>query len=204
MARPKATPEQRTEIRRGIQRAAAEIYRADGISAISARAVAKKAGVSVGTIYAYFGDLPGLMQSLWTGRVERQNDLFKAVAAEHSDPVERLRALMVSYLRFGVENPDLYRGVFLFVRPESLDRGDTTPFTSFVFPALLIEAIGEGQAADRLVERDPAELAQTLWSALHGCLALPANLDRLGFASAEEMTAPMVDALLRGVCSRGG
>ena len=108
MARPKATPEQRAQVRRSIQAAASEIYRDGGIGAISARAVATKAGVSVGTIYSYFGDLTGLGRSLWTGRVAEQEDKFRALAAQHQDPVARLRALLDAYLAFGIEQSELY------------------------------------------------------------------------------------------------
>lgn len=199
MARPKATPEQRKLVRRSIQSAAADLYRAKGIAAISARAVATKAGVSVGTIYSYFGDLAGLMQSLWTGRVAEQEGVFRAVAARHADPAERLRALLEAYIAFGIEQDDLYRGTLMFVRPTALETPEKQPLSIFAFPTLLREAIEQGQAKGQFVDGDPAMLMQTLWSGVHGALALPINLDRLALKSATEMTAPMVDALMRTV-----
>ena len=65
MARPTLTKEQRAEIRSRIRKAATELYPESGLSDISARGIAKRAGVSVGTIYSYFDNLPELMQSLW-------------------------------------------------------------------------------------------------------------------------------------------
>jgi len=155
MARPKATPEQREEIRRGIQLAAAAIYRETGIGGISARAVAKEAGVSVGAIYAHFGDLTTLMQSLWMGHVDKQNAKFEAVAQEHADPVERMSALMRAYLNFGIKNAQLYRSAFLFVRPESHDTPEVQPLASMAFGALLIAAIQEGQSAGTVMPGEP-------------------------------------------------
>ena len=197
MARPKATPEQRAAVRRSIQGAAAEIYREEGIASISARAVAVKAGVSVGTIYSYFGDLTGLMQSLWTGRVGEQDKVFHRLAAEHGNPIQRIEALLKAYLQFGIDQPDLYRGTLMFVRPAALGTPDKQDLSEFAFPTLLIEAIEQGQASGQIVDEDPGELAQILWSGVHGALALPVNLDRLALKPATELTVHVVPALMR-------
>ncbi|MEM9053955.1 MAG: TetR/AcrR family transcriptional regulator [Pseudomonadota bacterium] len=199
MARPKASPEKRAEVRRSIQQAAADLYRAEGVSAITARAVARHAGVSVGTIYAYFGDLTALMQSLWVNRVQRQNDAFRQLASKYEDALERLHAMLAAYLRFGIENADLYKGTFLFVRPEKLDTPERMAFDTNAFPALLVETIQAGQARGQIIPGEPAQLAQMLWSGLHGCLAMPVNLDRLALMPADKIAEPMVDMLMRGI-----
>ncbi len=199
MARPKATPEQRAAVRRSIQAAAADIYASEGIASISARAVATKAGVSVGTIYSYFGDLTGLMQSLWTGRVAAQEDVFRALAAQHADPAARLQALLEAYIDFGIEQDDLYRGTLMFVRPTALETPEKQPLSDFAFPTLLRETVEAGQASGQFVDGDPAMLTQMLWSGAHGALALPINLDRLALKPATEMAAPIVDGLMRVV-----
>jgi len=199
MARPHATPEQREEIRRSIRKAAAELYRREGIAGISARSVAQRAGVSVGTIYAHFGDLTGLMQSLWTGHVERQNAVFRDVAALHAEPVARLRALLDAYLRFGIENAVLYRNAFLFVRPESQPAPEAATLAHADFPRLLLAAVREGQGKGSIVEGDPEALAQVLWSAVHGCLALPVNFDRIALQPPADLAQLTLDAALRGI-----
>ena len=199
MARPKATPEQRAEVRRSIQRAAAAIYREEGLAGVSARAVAKKAGVSVGTIYSYFGDLAGLGRSLWEGRIARQEQVFRDIAARHSDPLERLRALLDAYLTFGIEQHEIYRSVLLFVRPDSMGVPERQAVSAVAFPSLLAETIEEGQACGQFVDGNPADLAQVLWSGVHGAIALPINLARIELKSLEEIRAMTVEALLRMV-----
>ena len=199
MARPKATEAQRTEIRRGIQKAAAAIYRENGIGGVSARAVATKAGVSVGAIYSHFGDLKTLMQSLWTRHVDRQSEVFQAIADQHTDPADRMSALLTAYLEFGIKNPDLYRNAFMFVRPDNMDKPKALSPETLAFPSLLIQTVRDGQAAGQFVKGAPEEIGQLLWSGLHGCLALPVNFDRLSFAKAEDVAAPMVSALMRAI-----
>jgi len=202
MARPKATPEQRAAVRRSIQAAATDLYRAEGIAAISARAVATNAGVSVGTIYSYFGDLTGLMQSLWTGRIAEQEDVFRALAAKHAAPAARLQTLLEAYIAFGIEQDDLYRGTLMFVRPTAHETPDKQSLSNFAFPTLLKETVEAGQANGQFAEGDPATLTQVLWSGVHGALALPINLDRLALKPAAEMAAPVVEALMRMVQDR--
>ena len=199
MARPKATPEQRAEIRRTIQRAALDLYRAQGLASISARAVAKKAGVSVGTIYSYFGDLTGLGQSLWEGPVARQEDVFRALASEYDIPLDRIEALLEAYLRFGIEQAQLYRNALMFVRPAAADVPDKEALTGYSFPSLIRQAIEDGQALETIVAGDPAELTQLLWSGVHGALALPVNMDRLALKPTMNMVEATVEGLLRMV-----
>jgi len=199
MARPKATPEQRAEVRRSIQRAATDLYREEGLSAISARAVAKKAGVSVGTIYSYFGDLAGLGQSLWAGRVARQEEVFREIAGQHQDPVERIQALLHAYLAFGIDQHELYRNVLLFVRPGALGTPEKQDLSAFAFPTLLKAAIEQGQGSGDIRASNPGDLAQILWSGVHGALALPVNLDRVELKPAKAMIEATVAGLLRMV-----
>ncbi|MEL6829583.1 MAG: TetR/AcrR family transcriptional regulator [Pseudomonadota bacterium] len=197
MARPQATPEQRAALRRRIQRAAAEIYTQQGIAAITARAVAKDAGVSVGTIYAHFDGLPGLMQSLWTGHVERFETTLRNLAEAEPDPVRRLRGLMAAYLTFGIDNAELYKGAFMFVRPDGLDKPEPDPFRSVAFGDELSRTIRDGQMRGQILDGDPDQLAQFLWAGLHGCLAIPVNFDRLRMAPATETGAQTIDLLVQ-------
>ncbi|OYU69255.1 MAG: hypothetical protein CFE28_04100 [Alphaproteobacteria bacterium PA2] len=197
MARRPATEAQKKAARRQIQKAAASFYAEHGAAAVSARAVAQRAGVSVGKIYAHFGSLQGLMQSLWMEPIEAINVKLWEMAAEITDPVQRLRALLNAYVEIAVTRPQLFRGAFLFVRPETMPRPDREPLDGAPFASLLISTIGEGQALGVLKEGDPRKLAQIVWAGVHGCLALPVNLDRLDFIEPEGLAAQMIDILLR-------
>lgn len=199
MPRPQATPEQRAELRRRIQRAAAELYTQQGITAITARAVAKGAGVSVGTIYAHFNGLPELMRSLWTGHVERFETRLRTLAAEETHPIRRIEILMTAYLDFGIENADLYKGVFMFVRPEGLVRAETAAFESAAIADLLTEAIEAGQTSELIIDGAARELALFLWSSLHGTLALPINFDDFAPSTTSQSRAETVARLVRAI-----
>ena len=199
MARPKASPEQRAEVRQSIQQAAVELYRAEGLGGVSARAVAKKAGVSVGTIYSYFGDLTGLGQSLWEPQIARLEDELRNVAALHEAPLARIEALLRTYLNFGIEQSELYRNALMFVRPTSADQPQKQPVSERAFPSLLKTAIEQGQAQGKLVTEAPQALVQVLWSGVHGALALPVNMDRLALAPTAQMIEQTVAGLMRSI-----
>ena len=199
MARPKASPEQRAQVRRSIQQAASDLYRAEGLSAISARAVATKAGVSVGTIYSYFGDLTGLMQSLWTGPISALEDELRALAQRVSDPKARIEALLRAYLAFGVEQSVLYRNALMFVRPSALGTPEKQPLDQFAFPTLLRAALVQGQSDGVIISEDPDKLVQTLWAGVHGALALPVNLDRVALQPAADISDVCIRALMRAL-----
>jgi len=197
MARPPATDAQKKAARRQIQKAAASFYAEHGAAAVTARAVAQRAGVSVGKIYAHFGSLQGLMQSLWMDPVEAINAQLAELAAEIADPIQRLKALLNAYVEIALTRPQLFRGAFLFVRPDTLPRPDREPLDSAPFANLLTSTIQEGQAMGILRGCDPQVLAQLVWAGVHGCLALPVNFDRLDLAGSSDQARQMIDILLR-------
>ena len=201
MPRKPATQEQRQEARLRIQKAAARLYLDQGLGGISARAIASGAGVSVGTLYSYFENLPTLMQSLWTEPLEQVNRRLEAVAAKTKDPVERIRSLAKAYLDIARKNPDLYRGAFLFVRPDTLPKPKQVDLENYAFPRLLIAAITEAQALGDVRPGDTRQMAQIFWASLHGCIALPSNFDRLNFDDpmllAEEAVEQHLEAIVR-------
>lgn len=199
MPRPQVSEAQRAQTRRKIRQAAARVYQAAGIKGVSARAIAKEAGVSVGTLYSYFANLHDLMESLWREPVDRASDELKALAARTPDPLTRIRVLLESYIGFALDNPEIYRAVFLFVRPPDMVESNPLPVREVVLPALLIEAIREGQARGEIRKGDPELMAQALWASVHGAIALPANMGRFALSPAEDIARTALDIALRGL-----
>ncbi len=198
MPRPALTEEQRRNIRRRIREAASELYATTGLGEISARGIAKKAGVSVGTIYSHFNNLPELMQSLWREPVRRLIKDLQEVADTHSDPAARLHALLTTYAEFAAQQRAVYRGAFMFVRPDSHSRPEAVPVEEAAIPKIFIAAIRDGQARGVFRAGDPVQMAELLWAAMHGALALPDNLDRVAFSS-PDLAPLMIDYLVESL-----
>lgn len=71
--------QRKAETRRLLLTAAAELFAAQGVDAVSLEAIADRAGRTTGAVYAHFGGKPGLLSALvdsWTG------DAAAVIAAE--------------------------------------------------------------------------------------------------------------------------
>lgn len=196
MPRPALTEAQRRETRRSIRQAAAKLYAENGFADISARKVAESAGVSVGTLYSYFDNLTELMQSLWKEPVTRLLADLETTLADIDCPLDRLRRLLQMYADFAVEESTTYRGAFLFVRPQALKQPTPVALDQDRFFSLLMNTVVAAQSEGLIRAGNPQTLAQTLWSGVHGAIALPTNIDRLALDPPAEALPVMIDALL--------
>ena len=196
MARPPTTPEQRAETRVRLRRAAAEIHRDEGIGAVTVRSVTKLAGVSPGSLYNSFSGISELLRSLWLEPIMASGEQLAELAAEHTDPVERIRALLGAFADFVAANPAIHRGAMLYVRQANAPEPEVDDAESLPFFAHLKAAIVEGQRAGSIRPGDPNRLAQVTWSGLHGALALPVNAEIYALEPGEEVADDMIDLLV--------
>lgn len=196
MARPPATTEQRREARNAIRRAAIEIVTEDGTASVTARQVASRAGVSVGTLYTHFDSLSDLMRSLWTPVIEEADLKLAAVAAACPDPLDRIRAILGEYASLALSNHVLHRNTLLYVRPANAPAPERFPANDLQLHRLLQQAISDGQHQGEIIEGDAVRFAQLLWAGVHGALALPVNADIYELEPAAQQIALMIDSLI--------
>lgn len=203
MPRPALTDEQRKVIRRTIREAAARLYADNDLTKVSVRAIAEQAGVSVGTVYAHFGSLSELLQSLWRQPVRKLVEQMTQIAENVSDPAEQLAAFLQAYVRFSVEEPQVFRRALLYVRPESVQPPEQAALSSDRFFRLIRQAISQGQEAKLFRPGDPDMLAQMVLSAVHGALALPVNWHRLALQPGTEVAEQTISAQLEWLQTPG-
>ncbi|MEP2102292.1 MAG: TetR/AcrR family transcriptional regulator [Parasphingorhabdus sp.] len=196
MPRPAITPEQRLETRERIRAAAATLVRRGNPESITIRAVAKQAGVSVGTIYKYFADISDLGRSLWQEPVEALRGQMLDIVRKTDDPVARIRALLQEYADFARDKERVFRGAFLYVRPETRPKPDAIALEEEPFFQHLQAAILEGQKSGVIIDGNAKTLAQLLWAALHGALALPNNIETIAFDPPKKMADEMIDSIM--------
>ena len=179
MPRPALTDEQKKLTRKAIRQAAAELYAENGFTDISARSIATKAGISVGSLYTYFANLTELMQSLWKEPVIRLVAQLEAIHASTVPPIEKLRGQLETYVAFAREERAVYRGAFMFVRPDTHEKPAQVSLEDDRLFCLFRDAIVEAQEHGLVRSGNAVTMAQTVWSALHGAISLPLNVDRL-------------------------
>ncbi|MGB0114778.1 MAG: TetR/AcrR family transcriptional regulator [Ilumatobacteraceae bacterium] len=199
MARPPATPQQRRAARSAIRRAAADVAIEEGVSGVTVRKVAARAGVSIGTVYTHFPSLHDLMRSLWAEPLNKINERMTAVAADHDDPFDRIRALLEAYVAFAFENEALFRGALLYVRPATTPVPEPRPLDEVAFARLLVVAVAEAQQRGEAREGDPEQLGEVLWAGVHGALALPINTDAYALRPARSQAELMITMLLEAL-----
>jgi len=71
---PGARAQQKVQTRRNVLDAARALFRERGFEGATARAIAGRAGVSVGTVFAHFGDKQGLLEACLEDHIERVLD----------------------------------------------------------------------------------------------------------------------------------
>ena len=196
MARPALTTEQKREIRNKIRAAASKLYKEQGPDKVSARSVAAEAGVSVGTLYAHFGSLAEVFQSLWAAPVRKPINHMEVLTSEIDCPKARLRALLNAYVEFYEQNTSVFRSAFLFVRPENVAPPPQVELERDRFFQLFRTTIREGQRSGMFRSGDLDDLTQTVLSALHGSIALPINLHRLSLDKSTRIPRQMIDAMV--------
>ncbi|WP_375462230.1 TetR/AcrR family transcriptional regulator [uncultured Enterovirga sp.] len=171
--------------------AALAILREEGAAALTARAVAERAGTAVGTVYLLFGSLEALKleANAVTMRLLR-NHLTDELAAGRSDePADRLICLADAYLVFARANHHAWAAIF--------DRRTIEPPPAIAADIAALFAIIDGVLA-AIEGLDPDAIpvvSKALWSSVHGMVYL-GELGGLGPVGRDDVPA-MVETLVR-------
>jgi AcrR family transcriptional regulator len=186
---PLAKAQPREELRKRIIVIAEEILAAEGLAALQARAVAARAGCSVGTIYNVFGGIDDVILTANANTLAHLKELLAAVteASKGKAPQERLLALAFAYLDFASTHKKRWKAVFEHVMSDSRTVPAWYRQAQIPLLATLADALPEGMGAD-----DRALMARTLFSAAHGIVVL--SLDK---KLADVFDRPLTEKQLR-------
>ena len=184
--------------------AARELLLSQGVAGLSMRNLAAKVGYSATAIYSYFADKNAVLRALLDADCEALRRAMDEAAAE-PDPLDRLRMFGRAYVEFGFKNPGHYRVLMMTeAQPGVMDdnprRGDPAQDAY----ALLRQAADAAIQAGRLRPEfsDPDQVAQVIWSGVHGIVSLHLNLGReawFNWRPAEETALRLIDVTLRGL-----
>ena len=154
-----------------IIQAAIELLREVGYDAISMRKIANRIEYSVGTLYIQYKDKDELFFDVQQAAFEEGFAYIKRIPAE-SAPMDRLMTLGQRYVQFGLENPDLYRLMFIMEEPmHALDQ-DEQWYASLQLHDLLTSTVQECIEAGDIQSSDLDSLSFGLWALVHGMVSL--------------------------------
>lgn len=176
--------------------------------AVSIRAVAERVQLTAPTIYRYFADKDHLMFEVCGLHFDQfEDEVILPTLAAHDDPLDALLDVGRAYVRFGVDNPEHYRIMFMGHvdhTPEQwseVQMLDTGAFGSMV--QLVQRCIDAGRLRTDVAGADgvgaAATIAWMLWAALHGLVALAVAKPQMPGPSLDARTEAMLDVLLHGV-----
>ncbi len=190
--------------REEILAAAKRLFLTEGYEHATIRKIAAAVGVTSGTLYLYFPDKDAILRAIAEATFGVLLVRLQAVWAEQTEPMERMRAGMHAYVRFGLAHPDEYRLTFLSKMMaeavpgrsacrEEIESADRS------FEVLMNEATGLIRAG-QFRDMDPVMAAEALWACMHGVTALLLDhADHLE-TPAERLASTVIDAALRGLC----
>lgn len=185
--------------REAISEAARDILVAEGLHAVSLRRVASGLGVTAPALYAHVADKRDLLQGIAEQEIDDLLRSFEQVRTD--DSFERLRAMCLAYVDYGVRNPDLFRAMFLF-RPEltSESRRDAKPLTTLVHQAFIGAARRAADERDGFAEGiDPELAALTAWTTAHGVVTVLLSGPPLDIELQNRLAEATIDAALTGL-----
>jgi len=185
---------ERTELRERILAAARNIVQREGFAALTVRKIADAIEYAPGTLYLYFENRDAIARELSFEGFRKLLEAF-GPAEKVRDPLERLEAIARAYVRFGMDNPETYRLIFMedpqlttAVFQAAGDDPGQRAYQALVAPLEELEEAGQLRAGAEV-----QALADTLWAVVHGIVSLKLTCPGFPVTPVE----PLVDTALR-------
>ncbi|HWB66778.1 MAG TPA: TetR/AcrR family transcriptional regulator [Mycobacteriales bacterium] len=189
---PRGSGEQlRVEIITAARRLLAEAGDAD---AVSMRAVADAVGVTSPSLYLHFADKDALIAAVVADVFTELDAAMLEAADGITDPLERLRAFGLAYVRFALSHPQHYRIAVMDPCPTpDVDRVlASSAFTHFQ------QAVTACMDAGIFAPDDPLPITLELWTVAHGVASLMITKPFMPWGDPEEFTDRVLCAAALG------
>jgi AcrR family transcriptional regulator len=184
-------------LRPTLVRAAMELLEESGETALSLRAVARRAGVSPAAPYRHYADREALVSAV---AAVGYRELAERLSAAHPSPStpDQLAAVAIAYVQFALERPALFR--IMFGEPCDRDNDERVAATAAV--SLYVRAIVE----QAFPQADAEALATAVWALVHGLafLHLDGKLDAASPSVVADRVTAVIQALLMATTIGGG
>jgi AcrR family transcriptional regulator len=184
-----SAPYHHGDLRAACLRAALELLEEDGASALSLRAVARRAGVAHSAPYRHYADRDALISAV---AAVGYRELAEYLAAAHPSPStpDDLAAVAVAYVQFALQRPALFRVMF----GEPCDADSTERVAATATISDYVRAIVQRNFPGS----NPEAMLTAVWALVHGLafLHLDGKLDTSTPAVVSDGVRAAVHALL--------
>lgn len=161
------------ELKREILLAAKALFLEQGYHSTSIRNIAEKIEYSPATVYLYYKDKDEIMHALHQEGFKMLLGYFGTLASIQ-DPFERLVQMGYAYIKFALENPEVYNLIFVMEEPmhhvancKELDWDEGKG----AFETLRQNVI-DCQQQGHFSGLEPGGLSLMIWSTMHGLCTL--------------------------------
>ncbi|MEM8584414.1 MAG: TetR/AcrR family transcriptional regulator [Bacteroidota bacterium] len=155
-----------------------DLFAKGGYEAVKMRDVADAAEYSVGTIYNQFKDKNELFLAVQQMAFERKMIYMQDAVKPTMSGREMLLAIGKAYVRFGLENPELYRVMFILDSPMQAVQDHECWHTGLKLHNVLSQVVNYCMEAGALPTVDKLQMSFGLWAMVHGMVSLRVT-DRL-------------------------
>ncbi len=188
------------EFRRSILEAARELFSSDGYGNFSMRKLARRISYSPTTIYLYFKDKDDLLFCLCEEFYSELYQTLQRIEEEGAGLPETLRKVLLTYVSFGLANPEHYRVAFftnptIYGSPLEFLENDTMSRRAYLKYRDLVARCCD---AGVLCGCDAETLAQVLWASVHGLISAALHTRDFPLVDPRVLAEVMVSGLLRG------
>jgi AcrR family transcriptional regulator len=155
-------------------------------AAVSIRAIADRVGVTAPSIYRHFADKDALLDSVCASVFQSMLVGVRGRLSADQEPLQRLRAIGIGYIEFGLANPEHYRLVFMRRDQTMSHLLPGSPTAVPIESPLSATALAGSEAFSLLLETmtdlvallpdrerpDVYVAATSMWSLVHGITSL--------------------------------
>ncbi len=171
--------------------------------AVSIRAVADAVGVTPPSIYLHFADKNDLIFAVCERHFARFDAVLQEARDAHEDPVQSLLACGHAYVRFGLENPEQYRILFMTKPQQTPDSWTAEKVMGSAAFEHLVEAVAEAIEAIGVQPRpDPVFVSISLWSIAHGITSLLLTHPNFPWPDQEQLVGYVLRMPVEGLVPR--
>jgi len=168
------------------------------VDSVTIRAIAAAVGVTPPSIYLHFPDRDALIVAVCERHFEVFDAVIQQAGATTDDPLESLRRRGRAYVRFGLENPEPYRILFM-TRTGGERRREAGSDAGLRAFQHLVDAVQRAIDAGAFRRVDPFLAATGVWTAVHGITSLLISVPQFPWPDIDALIDHVYDLQIRGL-----